>query len=291
MANGRFVSRSISSNEELAGVSIEAALLFSWSIPQLDVDGRLPGSPMWLKTNVVPLRDELTLKSIPRCLEELGAAIDRDGTSLIVWYETRLKQVLFFPGFGRQQSGLRRDREGKSRLPGLPEATRIIVGVPPGSAPGETPGATPGEAPASAPEKRLQEEGEGEVQEKFKPPPSTRAREARPRTAAEERLAARLASDADRNALTALVVRVPHVESWLSEMEQSLNGMAGHHAVTPEQLGQAIRDYVANGVATPGLKHFRSYLRRAAIPEPEIVAGSGRRPAHDASFLDVLKHG
>lgn len=275
MANGRFISRSISSNEELAGVSIEAALLFSWSIPHLDIDGRVPGSPMWLKENVVPLRSEITLKIIPRCLEQLGAAIDRDGRSLIVWYETRLKQVLLFPGFEGQQS-LRRDREAKSRLPALGEATRIITGSIPGRTPDKTPGVGLGKSPA-------QEEGEGEVQQKFKTPSAARAREERPITADEQRIAARLVSDADRNALATLVMRVPNAQGWLIEMEASLDGMAGHHAVSPEQLGQAIRDYVGNGAtANPGLKHFRSYLRRAALPDrPPGENGSG------GSFLNV----
>src|SRR5216117_3913192 len=103
MAEGRFVSRSISTNEQLASVSIEAALLFSWCIPHLDVDGRLAGSAMYIKANVAPLRDEITIKRIPKLLAELGQAVDNEGTSLVVWYEVGCQQVLMFPGFGRQQ--------------------------------------------------------------------------------------------------------------------------------------------------------------------------------------------
>jgi hypothetical protein len=111
------------------------------------------------------------------------------------------------------------------------------------------------------------------------PPPPARAREAEtgqtePHTELEARLAERLVSDADRNALTALVARVPNPATWLAEMQASLDGMAGHVLVTPEQLGQALRDYSGNGaMANPGLKHFRIYLRKAAAPEPAHAPG------------------
>jgi hypothetical protein len=109
------------------------------------------------------------------------------------------------------------------------------------------------------------------------PPPPARAREAepeKPHAALEARLAERLVSDADRNALTALVARVPSPTTWLAEMLASLEGMAGHELVTPEQLGQALRDYSGNGaMVNPGLKHFRTYLRRASQPAPAHAPG------------------
>lgn len=169
MAEGRFVSRSISTNEQLATVSIEAALLFTWMIAHLDVDGSLAGSPMSIKANVVPLRDELTLKRIPKLLEELAAAVDDDGTSLVVWYEVGRQQVLFFPGFDGQQKGLRKDREAPSKLPPFSGDVKVLAGQIGRSQSAPEPPSLPrnsGPDSGATPENRSQVEVEVEVEGK-----------------------------------------------------------------------------------------------------------------------------
>lgn len=90
----------------------------------------------------------------------------------------------------------------------------------------------------------------------------------------EAQVAARLATDADRNALTALMVRVPNPESWLASMRASLDGMAGHVHVTPLELGQALRDFMANG-AEPNGRLFRRYLT-SAKQENDRPSSAGR---------------
>lgn len=86
---------------------------------------------------------------------------------------------------------------------------------------------------------------------------------------AESAIASRLTNDADRNALTAVVRIAPNATAWLAEMAAALDGMAGHAHLSPLQLGEALRDFVGNGAtSTPGLKHFRAYLRRAAVEKP-----------------------
>jgi hypothetical protein len=93
----------------------------------------------------------------------------------------------------------------------------------------------------------------------------------------ENQLARRLPSDSDRVALTALVQRVPNPSAWLGEIAASLDGMPGHTPLTPEQLGEAIRDYIANGASTnPNIRHFRGYLRRARKASPP-TNGTGDR--------------
>lgn len=69
-----------------------------------------------------------------------------------------------------------------------------------------------------------------------------------------------------RQELDRLLSHVPVRESWLAEMDAALAGMHGF-TLTPEQLGQAIHDFVGNGAASnPSLRHFRSYLRSAGLP-------------------------
>jgi hypothetical protein len=60
---------------------------------------------------------------------------------------------------------------------------------------------------------------------------------------------------------------LPSPLTWLREIEESFRSTADRIAVTPEQAGIAIRDYVGNGrIAKPNLSEFRGYLKRAASP-------------------------
>lgn len=94
----------------------------------------------------------------------------------------------------------------------------------------------------------------------------------------ENAIAARLNSDTDRAALAGVLRVAPEPVTWLAEMGASLDGMTGHVSLTPDQLGKALRDYVGNGAsAAPSFKHFRGYLRNAAI-EPAEIAPTERRP-------------
>lgn len=122
MPRGRFISRSISTNEQLAGVSFAADFLFTRCIAHLDAHGRMTGNPILIKSEVVPLREEITVRSIPKLLNELANAKDHTGQPLVVWYEAAGQKVLAFPGFERQQQGLRTDREAPSRFPAQPVA-------------------------------------------------------------------------------------------------------------------------------------------------------------------------
>lgn len=111
MPEGRFVSKTISQNEQLAGVSLVADYLFGRCIPHLDRDGRMPGHPELVKSIACPMRKEIQSGVIPDLLRSLG------GAGLLKWYEVEGKQILEFPGFRRHQKGMRVDREAESRYP------------------------------------------------------------------------------------------------------------------------------------------------------------------------------
>lgn len=111
MADGRFVSKSIAQSEQLGRVSLEADYLFGRCIPHLDREGRMTGNPELVRSMVCPLRAELTLERVEAAIVELARE------DLVVWYEARGRQCLFFPGFERHQRGIRKDREAASRFP------------------------------------------------------------------------------------------------------------------------------------------------------------------------------
>lgn len=92
-----------------------------------------------------------------------------------------------------------------------------------------------------------------------------------------ERLLKRLAADSDRGAVNALLRKVPVLDSWIAEMHASLDGMSGHHHVTPEQLGECVRDFIGNGGAKdPKMRHFRSYIERAGKTRAPAVNGAAK---------------
>lgn len=119
MADGRMLRRSIATNEQLAAVSLEAAFVFTWCLPFLDVEGRMYGSPLRVKALVFPLREEINAGVIERALTELHEV------GLITWYEARGEKCLAFPGFLRNNT-VRPKREGKSKVPPPP-----VVSAPP----------------------------------------------------------------------------------------------------------------------------------------------------------------
>jgi hypothetical protein len=63
-----------------------------------------------------------------------------------------------------------------------------------------------------------------------------------------------------------LLNAVPHRASWEAELNAARQGMHGP-PLSDKQLDEAIRDYLGNGASkTPNLRHFRTYLHRAARP-------------------------
>jgi hypothetical protein len=129
--NGRFLSRSIAANEELASVSLEADYLFTRCLPHLDAEGRMTGNPALVKSIAVPLRAEITAESIPGLLLELASAVDHEGMPLVRWYDVSGRQCLAFPGFAGHNKGLKKDREASSKVPTPDDRNAIPITAPP----------------------------------------------------------------------------------------------------------------------------------------------------------------
>lgn len=167
MANGRFLSKTISTSAQLAGVSDAAEVLFYRMIPHLDVSGRLEGDPRLVKAAACPLKESFTVERISELLYELAETKDADGEGLIVWYQARGKMVVQFPGFDRHQH-LRKDREGATRLPAITDggATLVARRQTPRSGPNGTPGVSrelAGRTPAEVKVSEVQVEVQDQV--------------------------------------------------------------------------------------------------------------------------------
>lgn len=121
MAEGRFVSRSIAHDLALNAVSLEADYLFTRCVPFLDREGRMEGHPAVVRAKVCPMREEMGVDEVQSALAEL------QGEGLVRWYEAEGRAWLAFPGFEKNQKGLRKDREAASEVPPPDEGDPVEV--------------------------------------------------------------------------------------------------------------------------------------------------------------------
>ena len=99
---------------------VDALLCFTWLIPHLDCEGRITGEPSLLKGLVFP-RAALSEAAIAAAITHISAA----GLA-VVYRDGQGDTILQFPGFVKNQIGLRKDREPKSVYP---EPTCVDAGT------------------------------------------------------------------------------------------------------------------------------------------------------------------
>jgi len=104
------LNKKISKDIEIAKLSCKAALLYSWCIPHLDIEGRIEASPEIIKGVVVPYRKDFTLSVIRKCIEEIA-----NNKHLVVYYGNVCKYMQFL-GFTKNQT-LDKKREAPSEIP------------------------------------------------------------------------------------------------------------------------------------------------------------------------------
>jgi hypothetical protein len=232
----------------------------------------MTGNPALIKAGVVPLRDEINSRNLPELLRELSESVDQHGIPLVFWYEINGVKVLEFPGFSGHQTGLRSDREAPSKFPSRNGMEKLLHSA------GVKPEQLPQKSGASPAQEEVEVEGEVEDEEILPPPQRAGARTPNGATAEHplraefDRVASRLESDEDRRCLRAILQRAPVAQTFLAEVDASLDGMAGHIAVTRTQAGRALREFVSDGKASgpepPKLRQLRRYLEVAALEEP-----------------------
>jgi hypothetical protein len=158
MAEGRMLRKKVSRDGRVAQLSAHSALLYLMSIPHLDIDGRMDGSPVAVRGTVVPALAsaqpaEWTDERVAACIAEWTRTLDEDTglpRPLVLHYCTAGAWVCLFPGFAENQT-LKRDRERPSSFP--PPSSMLLE---------HTPDADSGGNPA---EVRTQAEAEVQDQE------------------------------------------------------------------------------------------------------------------------------
>lgn len=144
MAEARLVSKRISRDKRVAQLTPPSGLLYAFSIPHLDIEGRMDGSALAVRGTVVRAYAELqpaqwTDELVRQYMHEWETTTPRP---LVGIYTADDTTVAFFPGFAKNQR-LRKDREAPSRLPAPPPEVLVRLGLA-CEVPGDS-GAAPGQ--------------------------------------------------------------------------------------------------------------------------------------------------
>lgn len=70
-SKGRMIRKDISYSHKISSLSKEAVILFLMMIPHLNSFGKMNGSPYYIKGEIVPLLDYLSIPIIEKCLKEI----------------------------------------------------------------------------------------------------------------------------------------------------------------------------------------------------------------------------
>ncbi len=124
MARGRMLSQTVATDRKLNELSVEAELLYLKAIPHLDRDGLIFGEAMLLWAQVCPRRPDLMAKMEGIINEWLSSG-------LVIAYQDNGDTILFFPGFTKNQTGMRYDREAASPFGVPPGYVRTACGLTP----------------------------------------------------------------------------------------------------------------------------------------------------------------
>ena len=125
MARGRFISNKISVSGRVNDLPVPAALLFSWMVTHLDVEGRMQGDARLVKQLVFPLKS-YSPTVVEGWLKQMEESLDPEtGFGLITRYEVAGRRYIWMAGFDSEQSNKGgyswKGREQPSVLPAPPE--------------------------------------------------------------------------------------------------------------------------------------------------------------------------
>lgn len=115
MARGRMINQKITQDLRIHQLSDDTSrLAFTWLISFADCEGRTPGDPALLRSLLFPRRDDITANQMGAYIQEWA------NIGLIIWYEAKGEKWIQFPGFDKNQTGLRKEREPASEIPAPP---------------------------------------------------------------------------------------------------------------------------------------------------------------------------
>lgn len=117
MPAGRMLKKEIMTSDKINGLSFAAALLFTWAIPFEDSAGYIEAEPRWLKHNVFPARDDMSVNDVAA----LAVEIIKSGAWIPFKAKDNGKRYVWDPKFEEKQSSRPKYREAES-----PFATRVM---------------------------------------------------------------------------------------------------------------------------------------------------------------------
>jgi hypothetical protein len=123
MPAGRFLSKTVATDEPLNHLSWQAQAVYMMTVPHLDRDGLITGHPLLLMAQVAPLRAAELVAIMAGLIDEWLAA------DLVVRYHDNGQPVLFFPGFLKHQRLPHYDRETPSEFAPPPGYQRSEQGL------------------------------------------------------------------------------------------------------------------------------------------------------------------
>lgn len=125
MARGRMINQTIDYDPEFNALSMEAQLLYLRALAFLDRDGLIVGHPGGLLSKIAPLMESMR----PYMQEIINEWVNQE---LVIRYIHKNIDILFFKGFGKNQSGMHYDRESPSRFdppPGWTHGPKGLVKI------------------------------------------------------------------------------------------------------------------------------------------------------------------
>lgn len=113
MARGRMLNKSVSASFKFNQLPDDTCrLLATWIIPHLDKNGVFYGDAGLVRSQVFPLRDDLSNAQVEAYLRAIEGVADDEGGHIMVRFKAKGRTWQYWPGFDDNQIGLRKDREG-----------------------------------------------------------------------------------------------------------------------------------------------------------------------------------
>jgi len=76
---------SISTSKKVNALSLQAALLYTFSISHFDDEGFMDGDPRIIKSQIVPLRDDIPVDMIGHLISEISTIHEKVGSQIPLW--------------------------------------------------------------------------------------------------------------------------------------------------------------------------------------------------------------
>ena len=97
---------SISTSKKVNALSLQAALLYTFAISHFDDEGFMDGDPRIIKSQIVPLRDDIPVEIIAHLIAEISTIHEKVGAEIPLWviHNSSTELYLQDPVFNERQS-------------------------------------------------------------------------------------------------------------------------------------------------------------------------------------------